>query len=68
MDKTDSHLPDLEKSPTAAYSKLDGDAPEQQQESSNSLYARLQRWASRFKIETRGIERVPEDERPMTRF
>lgn len=68
MDKTDSHLPDLEKSPTAAYSKLDGDvpfqAPEQQLENSNSLYARLQRWASRFKIETRGIERVPEDERP----
>ncbi|KAF1779238.1 Purine-cytosine permease Fcy2/21/22 [Phytophthora cactorum] len=68
MDKTDSYLPDLEKSPKAAYSKLDGDVPLQTQEQpfedSNSLYARLQRWASRFKIETRGIERVPEDERP----
>jgi len=68
MDKTDSQLPDLEKSPKAAYSKLDGDVPlqtpeQQPVEYGNSLYGRLQRWADKFKIETRGIERVPEDER-----
>lgn len=64
------HLQDLEKSsPKAAYAKLDGDVPvrasEQPQnfEDGNSLYARLQRWAGKLKIEQRGIERVPEDER-----
>lgn len=29
----------------------------------DSLYAKVQRVAGRFKIEQRGIERVPEDER-----
>ncbi|KAI9726114.1 MAG: hypothetical protein M1834_009411 [Cirrosporium novae-zelandiae] len=29
----------------------------------NSLYARIQRFVAKFKVETRGIERVPEDER-----
>ncbi|KAL4094397.1 hypothetical protein PRIC1_010058 [Phytophthora ramorum] len=69
MDKTDSQLADhQDKSPKAAYSKLDGDVPLQQSpehnfEDGSSLYARLQRWAGKLKIEQRGIERVPEDER-----
>lgn len=29
----------------------------------NSLYAKIQRFAGRYNIEQRGIERVPEDER-----
>lgn len=29
----------------------------------DSLYARIQRFANRFGVEPRGIERVPEDER-----
>ena len=29
----------------------------------NSAYAKLQRFAGKYKIEQRGIERVPEDER-----
>lgn len=29
----------------------------------NTLYARLQRFAGRYGVEQRGIERVPEDER-----
>ncbi|KKY14361.1 putative purine-cytosine permease [Phaeomoniella chlamydospora] len=34
--------------------------------SGNSLYARLQRFAGRYGVEQRGIERVPEDERTDT--
>ena len=32
----------------------------------NSMYAKLQRFAGRFNIEQRGIERVPESERTDT--
>jgi hypothetical protein len=32
-------------------------------ETGNSLYARLQRFAGKYGVEQRGIERVPEDER-----
>lgn len=32
----------------------------------NTLYAKIQRFAGRFNIEQRGIERVPEDERTDT--
>ena len=32
----------------------------------DSLYAKIQRFAGRFSIEQRGIERVPEDERTDT--
>lgn len=32
----------------------------------NSLYARIQRFAGKYAIEQRGIERVPEDERTDT--
>lgn len=32
----------------------------------NSLYARTQRFAAKFGVEPRGIERVPEDERTDT--
>jgi hypothetical protein len=33
----------------------------------NTLYAKLQRFAGKFGVEQRGIERVPEDERTDTR-
>jgi hypothetical protein len=32
-------------------------------ETGNSLYAKLQRFAGKYGVEQRGIERVPEDER-----
>lgn len=34
----------------------------------NSLYSKFQRFAGRFKIEQRGIERTPEDERSDSGF
>ena len=40
-----------------------GAVPGEHFEYGNSLYARLQRLAGKFKIEQRGIERVPSDER-----
>ncbi|RLN95079.1 hypothetical protein BBJ28_00017688 [Nothophytophthora sp. Chile5] len=57
---------DVEKTPSAAYSKLDGDVPVPVEtfDEGSSLYARLQRLAGKLKIEQRGIERVPDDERP----
>lgn len=42
----------------------DGNAvPGESFEVGDSLYAKLQRFAGRFNIEQRGIERVPDDER-----
>ena len=43
-----------------------GAVPAESFEIGNTLYARLQRVAGRFKIEQRGIERVPENERTDT--
>ena len=40
-----------------------GAVPGESFEVGDSWYARTQRFAGRFKIEQRGIERVPEDER-----
>ncbi|GAM86409.1 hypothetical protein ANO11243_044230 [Dothideomycetidae sp. 11243] len=41
----------------------DGAVPGESFEYGNTLYAKAQRWAGKFSIEQRGIERVPEDER-----
>lgn len=40
-----------------------GAVPAASFEYGNSLYARLQRLGGKFKVEQRGIERVPDDER-----
>lgn len=50
-----------EKRPSYVYE--DGAVPGESFEYGNSLYAKAQRLAGKFKIEQRGIERVPEDER-----
>ncbi|KAF4552823.1 Purine-cytosine permease fcyB-like protein 2 [Elsinoe fawcettii] len=64
---------DLEKSPVGDKNGVshrgaelvhdDGAVPGESFEIGDSLYARLQRLAGKLKIEQRGIERVPEDER-----
>lgn len=70
---------DLEKAPQVdnalydSHNKVpdyssDGAVPGESFEYGNSLYAKLQRVAGRFKIEQRGIERVPDSERPDTSY
>ncbi|KAK8198654.1 Purine-cytosine permease fcy21 [Zalaria obscura] len=71
---------DLEKNPrevgvgNAGYEKRpayvgeDGAVPGESFEYGNSMYARAQRLAGKLKIEQRGIERVPEDERTDSGF
>lgn len=64
---------DVEKSPVghknghvhnhATLVQEDGAVPGESFEIGDSLYARMQRLAGKLKIEQRGIERVPEDER-----
>ncbi|KAI9757791.1 MAG: purine-cytosine permease [Chaenotheca gracillima] len=48
------------------YVDESGAVPGESFEVGNSLYAKLQRFAGKFGIEQRGIERVPEDERTDT--
>ena len=50
------------------FQEPDGAVPGESFEYGNSTYAKLQRIAGKFKIEQRGIERVPEDERTDTGF
>lgn len=45
------------------YADESGAVPGESFTIGNSLYARIQRFAKRFGVEPRGIERVPEDER-----
>lgn len=71
---------DLEKAPhvdntayeshsNEAYDNVsNGAVPGESFEYGNSLYARVQRIAGKFRIEQRGIERVPEDERTDTSY
>lgn len=59
---------DVEKHPDVGsvpdYMAAEGGAvPGESFEVGNSLYARLQRFAGKYGVEQRGIERVPEDER-----
>ena len=59
---------DIEKHPDVGavpeYMVDDGGAvPGESFEIGNSLYAKLQRFAGKFGVEQRGIERVPENER-----
>lgn len=61
--KTDA---DIEKHPGADSLFIEGGAgavPGSSFEYGNSPYAKLQRLAGKLKVEQRGIERVPEDER-----
>ncbi|KAL8923071.1 MAG: hypothetical protein Q9172_003281 [Xanthocarpia lactea] len=63
---TDSY-PDTEgkrlSSTLPIYADETGAVPGESFAIGNSLYARIQRFAKRFGVEPRGIERVPEDER-----
>ena len=64
---------DVESSPVGAalpfgekdstYVDENGAVPGESFTYGNSTYAKIQRFAGRFNIEQRGIERVPEDER-----
>lgn len=57
---------DVEKQPAGGNSLLEDEAgavPASSFEFGNSTYAKLQRLGAKFKVELRGIERVPEDER-----
>ncbi|TKA75428.1 Purine-cytosine permease fcyB [Cryomyces minteri] len=72
--------PDIEKNPAEAgvgkvpyderppYVHEDGAVPGESFEYGDTFYAKMQRLAGRFKIEQRGIERVPENERTDTGF
>lgn len=51
-----------------SYVTEDGAVPGESFEYGNSFYARAQRLAGKLKIEQRGIERVPDDERTDTGF
>lgn len=46
----------------------DNAVPGESFEYGNSLYAKLQRFAGKFNVEQRGIERVPENERTDTSY
>lgn len=46
----------------------DGAVPGESFEYGDSMYARLQRLAGKLKVEQRGIERVPENERTDTSY
>jgi hypothetical protein len=61
---------DLEKHQGVAnhYEDPTGAVPDESFEYGDSLYAKLQRFAGRFNIEQRGIERVPENERTDTSY
>ncbi|PNS15648.1 Purine-cytosine permease fcyB [Sphaceloma murrayae] len=69
---------DVEKNPTVhktgiahngpALVQEDGAVPGESFEIGDSMYAKMQRFAGKFNIEQRGIERVPEDERTDTGF
>lgn len=52
----------LEKS-HGVYQESDGAVPGETFTLGDSYYARAQRFAAKFNVELRGIERVPEDER-----
>lgn len=60
-DSTDKHT-------SATFVAEDGAVPGESFFVGDSYYAKAQRLAARFKIEARGIERVPEDERTDTGF
>lgn len=54
---------------TDAYDRgSDGAVPGESFEYGDSMYAKIQRLAGKFKVEQRGIERVPEDERTDTSY
>lgn len=62
---------DVEKHPGVGnllYDDTTGAVPGESFEYGNSLYARLQRFAGKLRVEQRGIERVPDDERTDTSY
>lgn len=54
--------------PLSPYLHDDGAVPGESFEVGNSWYAKIQRVAGKLKVEQRGIERVPEDERTDSGF
>lgn len=61
---------DVEKHPGVGNLLYDdtGAVPGESFEYGDSLYARLQRFAGKLRVEQRGIERVPDDERTDTSY
>lgn len=60
---------DVEKHPgNHYYEENNGAVPGETFVYGDSMYAKLQRFAGRFNVEQRGIERVPEDERTDTSY
>ena len=60
------HSPDSEKGPIPAYVDEAPAVPGEVFITGDTLYARIQRAVSKFGVEPRGIERVPENERTDT--
>lgn len=58
----DNNLNNLEKR-HGSWQEPDGAVPGESFEYGDTVYAKLMRFAGRFGVEQRGIERVPEDER-----
>ena len=61
-----SHSPDSEKGPLPVYADEAPAVPGEVFVTGDTLYARMQRAVSKFGVEPRGIERVPENERTDT--
>lgn len=62
---------DVEKHPANGYGYYEdqsGAVPGESFEYGDTLYAKLQRFAGRLKVEQRGIERVPDNERTDTSY
>lgn len=62
---------DVEKHPANVngyYEDQSGAVPGESFEYGDTLYAKLQRFAGRLKVEQRGIERVPDNERTDTSY
>ena len=62
----DGHSPDSEKGPLPVYADEAPAVPGEVFVTGDTLYARMQRAVSKFGVEPRGIERVPENERTDT--
>ena len=64
--EVESHSPDPEKGPVPAYAYEAPAVPGEVFVTGDTLYARIQRAVTKFGVEPRGIERVPENERTDT--
>ena len=64
--EVESHSTDAEKGPLPVYTDEAPAVPGEVFITGDTLYARMQRAVSKFGVEPRGIERVPESERTDT--